>query len=214
MFVCPSKNFKQRVGLSMYIVMEGVDGSGKSTQIRMLRQYLEASGKRVVCTKEPGGASIDGFNIRQIVKTNRIICDEARELLFLVDRAEHMDKIVRPALDKGSVVISDRSFLTAMAYAPEDQWETLIPLQNYALKGLLPDICINIEISKETFVKRIMKRDGKFDQREEMVFKNFNSSQKGVVKAARLFNVPVLTIDGNQGILDVATAIKKAFSTL
>ena len=94
----------------MYILFEGIDGAGKSTQIaRLAAAYPQA-----IVTKEPGGTKL-GENLREILLKENDLDKRAEILLFLADRAEHFGKIIKPNLDK--MILSDRSFVSGMAYA-------------------------------------------------------------------------------------------------
>ncbi len=182
-----------------YIVFEGVDGSGKTTQINLLKTAFEKSGETVTVTKEPGGTEI-GELLRDIFKNNREICVETRELLMQASRAEGIDKIVKPALDRGEIVISDRSLLTGMAYSQNDNFIDLIKLSEYSTKGLTPGLCINILIDYETFKDRVLTRCGSFDQREEIVNANFESCRDNLVIAAKELEIEIINIDGTQSV--------------
>lgn len=180
----------------MFIVFEGVDGSGKGTQIEMLRKVLESTGMNVVLTKEPGGTA-SGIILRSMVKEDAEIESFTRELLFIADRTENIAKVVKPALSEKKIVISDRSYLTGLAYAPREEWEFLMPLYKRAMDGVEIDLCINLLIKSETFMSRVLGRDGKLDEREKLVEKNFESFQNNLSEACAFSNVyEVIDIDG------------------
>lgn len=100
----------------MFIVFEGIDGLGKTTQLTLLGEYLEGLGRQVVKTREPGGTKL-GADIREMVLRNR---EErsllAESLLFAADRAQNLTQVIRPALDMGKVVLADRYFYSTLAY--------------------------------------------------------------------------------------------------
>lgn len=104
-------------GTGLFLVFEGGEGSGKSTQAELLRQFLDSRGYRVVVTCEPGGTEI-GKKLRELLldPDTRAISDKAEALLYAADRAQHVEETIRPALDQGAVVICDRYIDSSVAY--------------------------------------------------------------------------------------------------
>ncbi|MFA4966598.1 MAG: dTMP kinase [Candidatus Margulisiibacteriota bacterium] len=145
----------------MFITFEGGEGCGKSTHAKLLKEYLESSGKSVVLTKEPGGTEI-GDIIRKALLNNDLSVELLSEIfLFCADRVEHVEKVIRPALSEGKIVISDRFIDSTIAYQlggralPED----LVRYLNWiSSKGLLPDITFLLDIPVEEGIKRAAKR--------------------------------------------------------
>jgi len=150
--------------LGVFIVLEGIDGAGKSTQAKLLKLWFEEKGYEVVLTKEPTDTPF-GKLIRRLVLTGgregiidgAKISHEAEALLFAADRAEHVDKLIKPALESGKVVISDRYFYSSLAY----QWargldlEWLIDLNRFAIR---PDVVILLDLPVKESMKRIKTR--------------------------------------------------------
>lgn len=180
-----------------YIVFEGVDGSGKSTQIQALKSFLEDQGKKVVLVREPGSKTFKE-TLRSIVKTNRDIEEITRQFLFMADRSEVITKEVIPALNDGCIVLADRSFLTGMSYCKdaEKEWPDLMSLNKIALHGILPDLVVNIHISVETMMKRVFGRDNSLDQREERVRDNCSLFQDNLKRALKKMNLVNIHLDG------------------
>jgi dTMP kinase len=127
--------------VSYFITLEGIDGTGKTTQCKMLSEYLTERGIKNILTREPG-ASFIGPQIREIVLHNHDICDEARLMLFMADRAEHMSKVVIPALSDGVVVVCDRYFDSTIAYQGYGQGMniSLLKLAHQLIPHRMPDI--------------------------------------------------------------------------
>ena len=98
----------------IFVVFEGIDGVGKSTQVRLLAKRLEALGRRVVCSKEPTDGP-HGARLRASAATGRLPLAEELEL-FVLDRTEHVERVIAPALARGDVVILDRYFYSTIAY--------------------------------------------------------------------------------------------------
>lgn len=141
----------------MFITLEGPEGSGKSTQATKLKSFLEGKGFKVVLTHEPGGTQV-GKHIREMLLHPEGKFDQTTEIfMFAADRAEHVSKIIQPALKKGKVVVSDRFTDSTLAYQcggrglPEDQVRYTNMVSS---KGLTPDLTILLDVTPETGIKR------------------------------------------------------------
>lgn len=209
--ICSQGEQMKKNGL--YIAFEGVDGSGKSSQISVLKDFLESQGKTVTLVKEPGSVTF-GDNIRNIVKTSTVIEPRTREFLFMADRSEVISKEVIPALERGEVVISDRCFLTGMSYCVdrEKEWPILKELNSIATMGIFPELVINIQISVDTMVERVFGRDNSLDQRETLVRANCSRFQDNLEVALKELNLLNLTLDGEQPLEKVSSDLIKHFS--
>lgn len=125
----------------MFVTFEGLDGSGKSTQAELLRARLEAEGEPVVATREPGGTEL-GERIRDLVLHGGHVAPWAEALLYAASRAQHVDEVIRPALDRGATVICDRYVDSSVAYQGAGRGlglERVLELNLVAVGGLLPD---------------------------------------------------------------------------
>ena len=146
----------------MFITFEGPDGSGKSTQIRRLKEYLEQQGSQVLITNEPGDTAI-GAQIRDLL-LNPIykgITPEAEALLYAADRAQHVRQVVKPALAEGKVVICDRYIDSTIAYqyfGRQLSGEFMGTITKYAIDGLMPEATVILELSPEAAEKRYTQR--------------------------------------------------------
>ena len=137
----------------MYILFEGTDGVGKSTQIARLAAYPQA-----IVTKEPGGTKL-GENLREILLKENDLDKRAEILLFLADRAEHFGKIIKPNLDK--MILSDRGFVSGMAYALAGgnfSFEELLSLNKFALQGNFPQKIVFFKADESTLRSRLNSR--------------------------------------------------------
>ena len=125
----------------MFVTFEGLDGSGKSTQAELLRARLEADGVDVVATREPGGTEL-GEKVRDLVLHGGHVAPWAEALLYAAARAQHVDEVIRPALERGAAVICDRYLDSSIAYqgvGRELGLERVLDLNLAAVGGLLPD---------------------------------------------------------------------------
>jgi dTMP kinase len=138
----------------LYILFEGTDGVGKSTQIaRLAAAYPQA-----IVTKEPGGTKL-GENLREILLKENDLDKRAEILLFLADRAEHFGKIIKPNLDK--MILSDRGFVSGMAYALAGgnfSFEELLSLNKFALQGNFPQKIVFFKADESTLRSRLNSR--------------------------------------------------------
>ena len=138
----------------MYVIFEGIDGAGKSTQIAR----LAAAYPQVIVTKEPGGTKL-GENLREILLKENDLDKRAEILLFLADRAEHFGKIIKPNSDK--MILSDRGFVSGMAYALAGgnfSFEELLNLNKFALQGNFPQKIVFFKADESTLRSRLGSR--------------------------------------------------------
>lgn len=149
----------------MFITFEGIEGTGKSTQIALLKERLEALGKRVLVTLEPGGSRI-GAELRRVLLSleNRDLAPQAELFLYLADRSQHVSQVIRPALEAGMVVLSDRfadSTVAYQAYGRGMDPEMLHQLNTIAVGGLWPDMTLLLDIDPELGLRRATDRNSR-----------------------------------------------------
>ncbi|MFF8942601.1 dTMP kinase [Streptomyces sp. NPDC014864] len=141
-----------------FIALEGGDGAGKSTQAEALAEWIRSKGHEVVLTREPGATPV-GKRLRSILLdvSSQGLSHRAEALLYAADRAEHVDTVVRPALERGAVVISDRYIDSSVAYqgAGRDLSPTEIArISRWATNGLVPHLTVLLDVSPETARER------------------------------------------------------------
>jgi len=145
------------------VVLEGPDGAGKSTQLRLLAEWLGVRGNNVVAVREPGGTPV-GDEIRRILLDSPTDLEPAAEaLLFMASRAQLVAREIRPALESGSVVLVDRFFLATYAYQGAGRQllhDELRAANHLATAGLVPDLTILLTISREEGLARALRRGG------------------------------------------------------
>ena len=179
----------------MYIVFEGIDGSGKSTQIQMLKEWLEANGFRVEALVEPTDSEV-GKLIRKILQHPEAQSDRIQRtlgLLFAADRMMLMDKLE----DDSKIFISDRSFISSLAYQEPMEWIEV--LNKYAKK---PDLLILLDLDVKTSVSRTSGED---------TFENeafLTQVRENYLKLAENYTCEI--IDATNGINKVSSNVKKA----
>ena len=147
-----------------FITFEGIDGSGKTTQLRLLAQFLRAQGCELLVTREPGGTPV-GLSLRDALLDIRGEVDPLTELLvFAADRAQHVRKVIRPAIEKGAVLISDRYADATRAYQGAGRGfsrELINEIIQLATEGLVPDLTVLFDVTVEESVMRTTRRSAK-----------------------------------------------------
>jgi dTMP kinase len=145
----------------IFITFEGLDGSGKTTQLRMLEQELKQRGRSVVSTSEPGGTML-GKRVRELILDEDMqVAPLVELLLFAADRAQHVETLIKPALKKGQVVISDRYADATVAYQGAGRGfdaRIIRQLIKLATNGLKPDLTLFFDLPVAESVKRTNSR--------------------------------------------------------
>ncbi len=158
-----------RSGSGLFVTFEGGDGAGKTTQARLLEEWARQDGHAVVRTREPGGSDV-GRLIRDIVLHHRgEVAPRAEALLYAADRAQHIATVVRPALERGAVVIQDRYLDSSVAYQGAGRVlgaHEVRELSLWATEGLLPDVTVLLDLDPAAARTRIDGDDKPFDRLE------------------------------------------------
>ncbi|WP_130176349.1 dTMP kinase [Cryobacterium sp. SO1] len=153
----------------LFITLEGGDGSGKSTQAQLLGEWLQAQGRTVVRTREPGGTEV-GVAIREIVLHHRgEVSPRAEALLYAADRAQHVATLVRPALARGEIVLQDRYLDSSVAYQGAGRvlgGTEVRDLSLWAVEGLLPHLTLLLDLDENAARTRLDAADKVFDRLE------------------------------------------------
>lgn len=155
----------------MFITFEGPDGSGKTTQIKAIGSELQAKGYDIIYTREPGGTEISD-QIREIIMNmkNKRMAPRTEILLFCSARAQLVEELIRPALDTGKIVISDRyadSTLAYQGYGHGYDQDVLIQLLNFATGGLWPDLTLLLDISAEKGLQRRLTNQEEWNRMDD-----------------------------------------------
>ncbi|MEU1624265.1 dTMP kinase [Streptomyces sp. NPDC020096] len=186
-------------GSGFFIVVEGGDGAGKSTQVEALAEWIRGKGHEVVVTREPGATAI-GKRLRSILLdvSSTGISHRAEALLYAADRAEHIDTVVRPALERGAIVISDRYIDSSVAYqgAGRDLSPTEIArISRWATNGLVPHLTVLLDVSPETARERFTEAP---DRLESEPVEFHERVRKGFLTLAAADPSRYLVVDAGQ----------------
>jgi dTMP kinase len=190
----------------MFVTFEGVDGSGKSTQARLLAERLRSAGREVVLTREPGGTEL-GEQIREALLHGERVAPWAEAALFAAARAQLVDEVIRPALARGADVVADRYLDSSLAYQGLARGlgvERVLELNLLATSGLLPDRTFLIVVPPEEAAAR---KDGEPDRIEREGLEFAGEVDRAYRELARIFAQRVVVVDGTQKPEDIAETI-------
>lgn len=185
----------------MFISFEGIDGVGKSTQIRLAEGYLRSRGKDVVCTLEPGGTEL-GQEIRNLLLHRKgDVAPRSEALLYAADRAHHVATKVRPALAEGKVVITDRYLDSSVAYQGAGRKLAADEIRNislWAVDGLLPDLTVLVDLDPEIAAERRKGTGQEADRLEREKIDFFQAVRDEFLKLAAAEPERFLVVDATQ----------------
>jgi dTMP kinase len=200
--------------IGTFIAFEGGEGTGKSTQSKLLKKWLEDRGETVVLSREPGGTDL-GQGLRKILLGHETgaISPRAEALLYAADRAHHVYSVIRPALAKGEVVISDRYFDSSIAY--QGAGRILSPgevarISRWATESLFPTLTIVIDLSAETGIGRLKSHDRL--EAEPLAF--HERVRQEFLQISRLDPERYLVVDGTQTIDQIHNEIINRVATI
>lgn len=187
----------------LFITFEGADGCGKTTQIKLLDEYLRQKGYKTLLTREPGSKGL-GVKLREILLNyDGEVAPACESFLFLADRAQHVECIIKPALKEGVIVLCDRhtdSTLAYQGYGRGLDLEEIKHLNNIATNGLKPDLTIVFDVDVQTSQSRV---GGNKDRMESAGIEFFERVRKGFLEIAKSEPERVKVIDSTQSIEDI-----------
>jgi dTMP kinase len=201
----------------LFITFEGGDGVGKTTQAKLLEEWLTAGGRTVVRTREPGGTEV-GVLIRDIVLHHRgDVAPRAEALLYAADRAHHIATLVRPALARGEVVIQDRYLDSSVAYQGAgrvlDAGEVR-ELSLWASGGLLPDLTVLLDLDPAAARARLDAADKPFDRLEAEKIDFHARVREAFLSLADAEPDRFLVLDAARPAEEIAAAIRERAASL
>ena len=197
----------------LFITFEGGEGCGKSTQIAALKARLEAMGKTVVQTREPGGTAL-GESVRSLLQyddAGQGMSPEAELLLFAASRAQHVRELVAPAIAEGQIVLCDRFLDSTTVYqgvARSIDSKKVDTINQFAIGDTMPDLTILIDLPPEIGLARVHARsDGQLDRMEKEAIEFFQAVRQGYLDLAAEKPKRFLILDGSQSIEELEADI-------
>jgi dTMP kinase len=205
------------VSRGVFITLEGGDGSGKTTQAELLRGWLAERGRTVVRTREPGGTEV-GVEVREIVLHHRgDITPRAEALLYAADRAHHVATVVRPALERGEVVIQDRYIDSSVAYQGVGRVldpEEVRGLSEWATEGLRPDLTILLDLDADAARGRLDEARTRYDRLEAEASEFHDRVRAAYLDLAIAEPDRFLVVDAKRPVDEIVAAIRDRVASL
>lgn len=187
----------------LFITFEGGDGCGKTTQIKLLDEYLRNKGYKTLLTREPGAKGL-GVKLREILLNyDGEVSPTCESFLFLADRAQHIDCIIKPALKEGTIVLCDRHIDSTVAYQGYGRGldiEQIRHLNNIATNGIKPEITIVLDVDVKTSQNRVGTEK---DRMESAGIEFFERVRNGFLEIAKQEPERVKVVDSTQTITEI-----------
>lgn len=204
-------------GPGLWITLEGGDGSGKTTQAQHLEEWLTDAGRTVLRTREPGGTEV-GQLIRDIVLHHRgDVTPRAEALLYAADRAHHVETVVRPALERGEIVLQDRYLDSSVAYQGAGRVldsSEVRDLSLWATDGALPDLTLLLDLDPAVARERLDSADKPFDRLEAEKLDFHTRVREAFLALADAEPDRFLVLDAAAPADEIAAAIRARVSTM
>lgn len=201
----------------LFISFEGIDGVGKSTQANLLEQFLIENGQQVTRTFEPGGTEL-GKEIRNLLLHRKgAVAPRAEALLYAADRAHHVATVVRPALEAGQIVLTDRYFDSSVAYqgAGRSLSEAEIrEISMWATGSLLPDLTVLLDLEASAAAARRETTGEAPDRLEQEKIEFFEAVREGFLRLAKAEPNRFLVIDASSSVEQMQSQIRSRVSEL
>jgi dTMP kinase len=190
----------------MFVTFEGLDGSGKTTQARLLQKRLGVDGREVVATREPGGTEL-GEQVRDLVLHGGHVTPWAEALLYAASRAQHVEEVIRPALDHGAWVLCDRYLDSSVAYQGVARGlglERVLELNLAAVGGLLPDHTFLFLIDPALIGERLRREHDRLERENA----DFHARvDEGYRQLAERFPERIVALDGTRPAEELAEEV-------
>lgn len=193
----------------LFITLEGADGCGKTTQLNLLKEYLTSKGYEIVVTREPGGKGL-GEKLREILLNyDGEVSDRCEAFLYLADRAQNIDTIIKPAINSDKIVLCDRhtdSSVAYQGYGREQNIDNINMLNELAVNGVHPDLTIVFDIDTETSMARV---GAEKDRLESAGIEFHKRVRNGYLEIAKKNPQRIKVVDASQTIEDVQRDVIK-----
>ncbi len=197
-----------------FITFEGADGCGKTTQIKLLNEWLNKKNYKTIVTLEPGATDL-GKNLRQILlHYEKPVSDEAEMFMYLADRAQHAQMIIKPALEDKTIVLCDRytdSTVAYQGYGRNGNIEKINTLNEIATKGLKSDLTLLFDVESEIAQSRLGKTK---DRLESQGIQFHKKVRNGYLELAKQNPERIKIIDANKTIEEVFSDVQKIIGEL
>jgi dTMP kinase len=202
----------------MFITLEGPDGSGKSSQIPILADWLRSQGYQVLTTREPGGTPI-GNQIREVLLSkleNTAMHPRTEILLFLSSRAQLVEEVIRPLLDKGVVILCDRYADSTLAYQGYGHGVDLATLRNlldFATGSLYPDLTLLLDLDVKMGLQRRKINGGEWNRLDAYTQAFHERVRLGYLEMAKQEPARWMTVQADQSLNEVQLALRQAVAS-
>jgi dTMP kinase len=208
--------------VSLFITFEGPDGSGKTTQLQLLAEYLQRQGHRVLCTREPGGTAI-GDQIRHILHdvNNTDMTPLAEILLYSASRAQLVAQVIKPVLATGGIVLCDRYADSTYAYQGYGRGLDLAVLKmiaKFATQNVQPDLTIYLDLPAEAGLRRKQQANsagqGEWNRMDQLTLDFHKRVRQGYLTMAQAEPSRWLVIDAEQSVSQIHQAVWRAVAKI
>jgi len=194
-----------------FITIEGIEGAGKSTQLAFIQHYLSKQGQSLTVTREPGGTEL-GEQIRELLLIPRPqgMAVDTELLLMFAARAEHVEQVIKPALERGEWVLSDRFTDATFAYQGGGRGisqQRITDIADWTLKGLQPDLTLLFDLPVEVGQQRVLSRNEGVDRFEQEKVDFFQRIKECYLDRAQQEPQRIKVIDANQSITEIQTQL-------
>lgn len=199
-----------------FITLEGIDGAGKTTQLRWIARFLRARGVRVLVTREPGG-TVAGEKLRRLMLGHRYKLDPKTEtLLMFAARREHLEKVIAPALRSGTWVLCDRFTDATYAYQSGGSgvpWNKVTMLERWVQEGLQPDLTLLLDVSPAIGRRRAgrRRRADRFEREQAAYFRRVRGAY---LRRARNCRLRVRVIDAAADVATIKRELQEIIAAL
>jgi dTMP kinase len=190
-----------------FISIEGIEGAGKSTQLAFIQRYLNEQGKQLVVTREPGGTEL-GEQIRTLLltPTSTGMASDTELLLMFAARAEHVEQVIKPALERDQWVLSDRFVDATFAYQGGGRGidlQRILTLSDWTLKGLQTDVTFLFDLPVEMGQQRVLSRNEGIDRFEQEKVDFFQRIRERYLQRAQQEPNRIKVIDASKSIVEI-----------